>query len=729
MAQDRSILRGERLDTAEALPPQIDALALGSREIEEEDSLHKLLALQPGSSYDQGLEGRQCHSPMCLRTKNGTELLLEHAKCLVNHIERLQPTAHSSHRESDATFHDRSEIEALLKTEQNKRKEAEAKATELQRQLDERSAASKASAPVWAAIQQASEGMPFQLEIQSAARARAEAVAEKAEDRVKAMKKLLEIGEKRGDIAEKEAAEVGARLVQMQVRLNREKEARGKAQRDASALKSEFDEKLARVNQSRIKAEATVVVLKGELDEMDPRKAHSVSDFGVGGESEEESVEEISVGSFQSLSDLAERASALSEMAPKERAHALDTMSRKERNEVEMFVRERSIERLQQPESFATATTANNNSAITSSSNVATSVVTSQIETTRPTFETVNKETILDHLRNEVWKTVSMEAAKSQATTPTLEAARNQTTTPTPSPSPANKASLWNRKSILGTRPLVSCRVQPKQSDKAAERCDPNVDSDKPEVELERRQTEESKLDPWIAMEQEAEEIFKMIASHHDGDNSVISKEELTAAYGGDFKIWNELDCDSDGKCTLAEWQSFLKGKNDEKGEINGAKWMSTLLHTIRHNLNSIAAAVKEERHRKAEEHLEETIPQERIEAGDAARATIRELEARIARMPEGEDRDNLVEELEEAQYAVEDSAAAEEEAHQATKTDSAQHRLVSVGEQAAQAVMDSGGSTKDAGKAAAAAVICAGGGVDDAAAAATRALRRGGRA
>lgn len=82
----------------------------------------------------------------------------------------------------------------------------------------------------------------------------------------------------------------------------------------------------------------------------------------------------------------------------------------------------------------------------------------------------------------------------------------------------------------------------------------------------------------------DAESVFRLLAGLTPDDESTISKLELIKAHHGDFKLFEQLDVDSDGRITIDEWHRFLQSKHVEMGG-KGDAWLRSLLHTLRQNI------------------------------------------------------------------------------------------------------------------------------------------------
>ena len=103
------------------------------------------------------------------------------------------------------------------------------------------------------------------------------------------------------------------------------------------------------------------------------------------------------------------------------------------------------------------------------------------------------------------------------------------------------------------------------------------------QLQYDRRFTEAKEPD-WEAIRAEAELVFGLVASlNADEDKNTMSKAELIKAHNGDFKLFEQLDGDSDGRVTLDEWHTFLERKHMEKGD-KGDVWLRSVFHTLRKN-------------------------------------------------------------------------------------------------------------------------------------------------
>ena len=90
----------------------------------------------------------------------------------------------------------------------------------------------------------------------------------------------------------------------------------------------------------------------------------------------------------------------------------------------------------------------------------------------------------------------------------------------------------------------------------------------------------------WHALEEEAELVFQKVASI-DGNPDLMSKAELVRAYHGDFKVFEDIDGDSDGNVTLDEWHAWLQRTHASKEGAKGDRWLKSVLHTLSTNLAS----------------------------------------------------------------------------------------------------------------------------------------------
>jgi len=63
-----------------------------------------------------------------------------------------------------------------------------------------------------------------------------------------------------------------------------------------------------------------------------------------------------------------------------------------------------------------------------------------------------------------------------------------------------------------------------------------------------------------------------------------ITKEQLVAAHGHDFKLFEQIDRDGDGVVTLTEWHEFLRRTHVERG-LKGDKWLLSILATLSRRL------------------------------------------------------------------------------------------------------------------------------------------------
>ena len=89
----------------------------------------------------------------------------------------------------------------------------------------------------------------------------------------------------------------------------------------------------------------------------------------------------------------------------------------------------------------------------------------------------------------------------------------------------------------------------------------------------------------WGDIQTDAESVFRLVAGlTPDDDESTISKPELIKAHHGDFKLFEQLDADSDGRITIDEWHRFLQSKHTEMGG-KGDAWLRSVLHTLRQNI------------------------------------------------------------------------------------------------------------------------------------------------
>jgi hypothetical protein len=69
------------------------------------------------------------------------------------------------------------------------------------------------------------------------------------------------------------------------------------------------------------------------------------------------------------------------------------------------------------------------------------------------------------------------------------------------------------------------------------------------------------------------------------GSDGLLSKDELVAAHGGDFKIFAKLDTDGNGMISQDEFLAYLKSRHAEKGAKKaekGDQWLRQLLFTLR---------------------------------------------------------------------------------------------------------------------------------------------------
>jgi len=91
----------------------------------------------------------------------------------------------------------------------------------------------------------------------------------------------------------------------------------------------------------------------------------------------------------------------------------------------------------------------------------------------------------------------------------------------------------------------------------------------------------------------EATSVYEMIASQGSGDQGLMDKEELVLAHGGDMQPFEKLDSSSDGSVTKDDWLGYLHliyQEREEKTEGEGGQWVTTLLHTLKHNLEAEAS-------------------------------------------------------------------------------------------------------------------------------------------
>ena len=60
-----------------------------------------------------------------------------------------------------------------------------------------------------------------------------------------------------------------------------------------------------------------------------------------------------------------------------------------------------------------------------------------------------------------------------------------------------------------------------------------------------------------------------------------IEKDELIAAQNGYDKRFEKMDANTDGHVTESEWCAFFRSQFDEKGRVQGGKWLMGLLITL----------------------------------------------------------------------------------------------------------------------------------------------------
>jgi len=82
---------------------------------------------------------------------------------------------------------------------------------------------------------------------------------------------------------------------------------------------------------------------------------------------------------------------------------------------------------------------------------------------------------------------------------------------------------------------------------------------------------------------EQADEVFTRLA----GDDDLLEKEELVAASGGDFKLFDRMDTEGDdGLVSRLEWHYFLKRAYDVKargnaGNAGADRWLKTMLASV----------------------------------------------------------------------------------------------------------------------------------------------------
>ena len=90
----------------------------------------------------------------------------------------------------------------------------------------------------------------------------------------------------------------------------------------------------------------------------------------------------------------------------------------------------------------------------------------------------------------------------------------------------------------------------------------------------------------------EAESVFEDVAKLNGGEDT-ITKDELVAAQGGDFKTFEKINMESDdGEVTREEFLQFLCDNEDTKNgkkHGKGTKWLFALLHTLATNMKARA--------------------------------------------------------------------------------------------------------------------------------------------
>ena len=83
-------------------------------------------------------------------------------------------------------------------------------------------------------------------------------------------------------------------------------------------------------------------------------------------------------------------------------------------------------------------------------------------------------------------------------------------------------------------------------------------------------------------LQEEADAVFTTLA----GPDGALAKEELVAASGGDFKLFERMEGDNDGLVSRVEWHCFLKRSYEDKKASKGAaagadRWLRTMLASV----------------------------------------------------------------------------------------------------------------------------------------------------
>jgi len=94
---------------------------------------------------------------------------------------------------------------------------------------------------------------------------------------------------------------------------------------------------------------------------------------------------------------------------------------------------------------------------------------------------------------------------------------------------------------------------------------------------------EDTFIEGWEELKEEAEDVFKLVSSV-DGNDEGMSRDEMVAATDGNHELFHTIDTDDDGTVTIEEWHAFLQNLHSKKGEA-GDKTLNRILQTMKKNI------------------------------------------------------------------------------------------------------------------------------------------------